>query len=144
MCAGGLDGVLNGSPIQRWQSRRPRRPRSPPRSDSGMAQAQAVLLLGERARLVHRLATALLALHEVLGVVRGGAHGATRGLGVLSDLPLDLADGLAAVRLPGDLVTLRELISHGETLRAVDGRPVDGSVAFAVPVPVRLALVAGL
>src|SRR6476646_8375668 len=74
------------------------------------------LLLVQRGRLVHGLPAALVALHEVLRVVLRRTDRAAAGLGVARDLPLDLALGLAAVRPPGDVITLLQLFRHARTL----------------------------
>ncbi len=68
--------------------------------------------LGQRLRLVHRLAAALVTSHEVLRLVGGGLDLAATRLGLLGDLLLDPADRGAAVASPLDLVALGELLAH--------------------------------
>src|SRR5215212_7572037 len=80
------------------------------RSTTGWA---LLLLLVQGRRPVDRLATALLALDQVLRVVVGGPHRPTGGLGVLGDLLLHRSYGLAAVGPPGDAVALVELCHAG-------------------------------
>src|SRR5215210_7288403 len=80
--------------------------------DSAMASAAL-----ERRRLVHGLAAALLAAHEVLRIVLRGLDVAAAGLGVRGDLALDHARRVAlAVRAPHDLVALLELFGHAAGL----------------------------
>src|SRR4051812_41184606 len=64
------------------------------------------------AGLVDGGAAALLALHLVLRVVLAGPHGAAGRLGVLGDLPLHRALGLAPMALPRHVVALVELLRH--------------------------------
>src|ERR1700712_135616 len=76
-----------------------------------VASAAASVLL-EGSGLVDGLAARLLALDQVLRVVLVGTDGAPGVLGVRGDLLLDRALGGAAVRLPLDVVTLGEFVSH--------------------------------
>src|SRR3954451_2227868 len=75
------------------------------------------------AGFVHRRPAALLALHLVLRVVRARADRPPGSLGVLRDLPRDGALRRSAVAVPGDVVTLLQVVGHGSSSARSGGRP---------------------